>query len=173
MPAPSWPSRSASPNTSVCATTRSSRFETQPQLHDIGKVGIPDAILLKPGPLDPDELEFIRRHTIIGERIVSAAPALAAAASIIRSSHERYDGTGYPDRLSADQIPIGSQIIFVCDAFDVMTSHRPYKDACEPKLAMAEIHRCSGSQFNPVVVEALEAVLARPVPEQETRTAAA
>jgi diguanylate cyclase (GGDEF)-like protein len=132
-------------------------------LHDIGKVAIPDAILLKPGPLKPDELEFMRRHTLIGERIVSAAPALVSVAALVRSSHERYDGTGYPDGLRGDQIPICSRIVFVCDTFDAMTSHRPYRAARDAASAVAEIRRCSGSQFDPAVVAAFEDVLAEPL----------
>jgi diguanylate cyclase (GGDEF)-like protein len=133
-------------------------------LHDIGKVAIPDAILLKPGPLTPDEFEFIRRHTIIGERIINAAPALASVAALVRSSHERYDGAGYPDGLQGEQIPICSRIVFVCDTFDAMTSERPYRAASDATTAIAEIRRCSGSQFDPAVVTALEALLAEPLP---------
>ena len=122
------------------------------QLHDIGKIAIPDAILDKPGPLDDQEWKFIRRHTIIGERIVNAAPALAEVALLVRSSHERYDGGGYPDGLVGEAIPIGSRIISVCDAFDAMTSDRPYRLAMTPHDALAELQRCSGTQFDPEVV---------------------
>ena len=99
----------------------------RPTLHDVGKVAIPDAILDKPGPLDEDEWAFMRRHTIIGERILHAAPALAAAAPLVRSRHERFDGTGYPDGLAGDDIPLGARIIAVCDAYDAMISDRPYR----------------------------------------------
>jgi diguanylate cyclase (GGDEF)-like protein len=124
------------------------------ELHDVGKVAIPDAILTKPGPLDPHEWEFIRRHTLIGERIVSAAPALGQVARLVRSSHERWDGTGYPDRLAEQEIPLGSRVISVIDAFDAMTSDRPYSPAVEPGLALNELRRCASTQFDPVVVEA-------------------
>jgi diguanylate cyclase (GGDEF)-like protein len=137
------------------------------QLHDIGKIAIPDAILNKPGPLDAPEWSFIRRHTTIGERIINAAPALARVAVLVRSSHERYDGDGYPDGLSGDAIPIGSRIISVCDAFDAMTSDRPYQLAMTPEDALAELQRCSGSQFDPEVVAAFAATLHQPAWEQE------
>jgi len=124
------------------------------ELHDIGKVAIPDAILSKPGPLDPHEWEFIRRHTLIGERIVAAAPALGAVARLVRSSHERWDGTGYPDRLGEQEVPIGARIVGVADAFSAMTSERPYSPAVSPASALSELRRTAGSQFDPVVVEA-------------------
>ena len=91
------------------------------ELHDIGKIAIPGSILRKTGPLDADEWAFMRRHTLIGERIAQSAPALTGVAGLIRSSHERWDGTGYPDRLAGDEIPLGSQIVFVCDAYSAMT----------------------------------------------------
>jgi two-component system cell cycle response regulator len=124
------------------------------ELHDIGKVAIPDAILAKPVPLDPGEWEFIRRHTLIGERIIAAAPALGAVARLVRSSHERWDGTGYPDKLAEQQIPVGARVVGVADSFDAMTSERPYSPGVPPALALAELRRCAGSQFDPVVVEA-------------------
>jgi diguanylate cyclase (GGDEF)-like protein len=132
------------------------------QLHDIGKIAIPNAILDKPGPLDAQELEFIRRHTTIGERIINAAPALAQVAVLVRSSHERYDGGGYPDGLIGDAIPIGSRIVSVCDAFDAMTSDRPYRLSITPHDALSELQRCSGSQFDPTVLTAFGATLYQP-----------
>ena len=130
------------------------------ELQDIGKVAIPDAILTKPGPLDPREWEFIRRHTLIGERIVSAAPALGGVARLVRSSHERWDGTGYPDRLAEHEIPLGARVVGVIDAFDAMTSERPYSPAVKPAAAVGELRRCAGTQFDPVVVEAFCALWA-------------
>jgi diguanylate cyclase (GGDEF)-like protein len=130
------------------------------ELHDIGKVAIPDAILDKPGPLDDSEWEFMRRHTIIGERIVGAAPALAGVAKIVRSSHERIDGGGYPDGLSGNDIPVGARVVFACDAYHAMVSGRPYADAITIAKAGAELRRCAGSQFDATVVEALCDVLA-------------
>jgi len=124
------------------------------ELHDIGKVGIPDAILSKPGPLDADEWTFMRRHTIIGERIVAGAPALAEVGRLVRSSHERWDGAGYPDELAGEEIPMGSRIITVCDAFDAMLSQRPYQSRRSASAALSELRSCSGSQFDPAVVTA-------------------
>jgi two-component system cell cycle response regulator len=130
------------------------------ELHDVGKVGIPDAILSKPGGLDPEERAFMRRHTIIGERIVAGAPALAQVGRLVRSSHERWDGAGYPDELRGDEIPMGSRIIAVCDAFDAMLSERPYMPGRSTSGALAELRRCSGTQFDPAVVDAFCAVMA-------------
>ena len=130
------------------------------ELHDVGKVAIPDAILDKPSKLDDSEWAFIRRHTLIGERIIAAAPDLRAVATLVRSSHENYDGTGYPDRLAGHDIPLGSRIIIVCDAFDAMTTDRPYHKAVNEQSAIAELRRCAGSQFDPDVVERFCHVLA-------------
>jgi diguanylate cyclase (GGDEF)-like protein len=127
------------------------------QLHDIGKVGVPDAILNKPDALTDDELEFIHRHTLIGERIVRRAPALAAVARLVRSSHERWDGQGYPDGLATTDIPLGARIVSVCDAFNAMVSDRPYRDGLPADEALAELRRCAGAQFDPAAVEALVA----------------
>lgn len=131
-------------------------------LHDVGKTAVPEAVLKKPGPLSGEEWEFIRVHTLIGERIVLAAPALAATASLIRSSHERMDGAGYPDGLRGEQIPLGSRIIAACDAFDAMTSERPYQGAASIEVTIEELKRCAGSQFDPDVVNALCAIAAAP-----------
>jgi diguanylate cyclase (GGDEF)-like protein len=124
------------------------------ELHDVGKVAVPDAILSKPGPLDDDEWAFIRRHTLIGERIIAAAPALGRVAGLVRSSHERWDGTGYPDGVKGANIPLGARIVAVADAFDAMTSPRPYSTPRMPDAALAELRRCAGKQFDPQVVEA-------------------
>jgi HD-GYP domain-containing protein (c-di-GMP phosphodiesterase class II) len=129
-------------------------------LHDIGKVAIPDAILRKAGPLDDDEWAFIRSHTEIGERILAAAPALRQAATLVRSSHEAWDGSGYPDGLAGEEIPLGSRIIAVCDAFDAMISDRPYVKAKATQQALAELRRCAGTQFDPEVVTVFEHVMA-------------
>jgi diguanylate cyclase (GGDEF)-like protein len=132
------------------------------ELHDIGKTAIPDAILNKPGPLDDDEWAFMRRHTLIGERIISAAPSLAPAGELVRSSHERYDGGGYPDALSGDEIPLGSRIIAVCDAFSAMVSDRAYRPGIPVAQAIAELRRCSGTQFHAEIVDAFCAMLKQP-----------
>jgi two-component system, cell cycle response regulator len=130
------------------------------ELHDVGKVAIPDAILTKAGALDDAEWALMREHTAIGERILSAAPALSAVAGIVRSAHERIDGAGYPDRLAGDAIPLEARIVFVCDAFDAMTSARPYDAARTPAAAIAELRRGAGTQFDARVVEAFAAELA-------------
>jgi diguanylate cyclase (GGDEF)-like protein len=121
-------------------------------LHDIGKVAIPDTIITKPGPLTDEEWTFVRRHTVIGERIVTAAPALGPAARLIRSTHESWDGRGYPDRLAGAAIPLGARIIAVCDAYDAMVSDRPYSPARTAEDALDELHRCAGRQFDPEIV---------------------
>jgi diguanylate cyclase (GGDEF)-like protein len=129
-------------------------------LHDVGKLAIPDSILDKPGPLDEEEWAFVRRHPLVGERIIAVAPALAPAARLVRSSHERVDGGGYPDGLAGGEIPLGSRIIAVCDAFHAMLADRPYSRAVTAAEALAELRRCAGSQFDPRVVEAIVRVLA-------------
>ncbi|MEZ5076729.1 MAG: diguanylate cyclase [Solirubrobacterales bacterium] len=129
------------------------------ELHDVGKVAIPDAILNKPGPLEERELEFMRKHTLIGERIIAAAPALVPVARLVRSSHERPDGKGYPDGLSGEEIPVGSRIISVCDAYQAMVTERPYSTAMRPHRAMAELVDGAGAQFDPVVVAAFRRVI--------------
>jgi diguanylate cyclase (GGDEF)-like protein len=128
-------------------------------LHDVGKVAIPDAIINKPAALDDEEWAFMRRHTLIGERIIAAAPALGRAAKLVRSTHEAFDGSGYPDALSGVEIPLGARIIAVCDAFDAMISSRPYSPPKSTDRALAELRRCAGSQFDPAVVDVFEQVL--------------
>ena len=130
------------------------------ELHDIGKMAIPDEILAKPAPLDAAEWEFMRQHTIIGERMLGVAPALAGAARLVRWSHERVDGGGYPDSLVGDEIPIGARIIAVCDAFNAMTSDRPYRRAVSADEAVAELLRHAGTQFDADVIAAFRAELA-------------
>lgn len=129
-------------------------------LHDIGKIAVPEAILTKPGPLDAEEWEFIHRHTLAGETIMQAAPSLRASSELVRSTHERWDGSGYPDQLSGEGIPLGARIIAVCDAFDAMLARRPYSASLSSAAALAELVRHAGFQFDPKVVEAFCAVLA-------------
>jgi|SRR5579884_760085 len=125
------------------------------ELHDIGKAAIPDAILNKSGPLSDEEWKFMLRHTVVGERILAASPALASVAKLVRSSAERWDGSGYPDGLVGEQAPLSSRIVAVCDAFYAMMSKRPYYPARDPQEAIAELARGAGAQFDPSVVEAL------------------
>jgi two-component system, cell cycle response regulator len=134
-------------------------------LHDVGKMAIPAAILEKPGALSEHERQFLDRHTIIGARILHAAPDLSQLSDVVRSSHERIDGKGYPDGLAGNEIPLASRIIFVCDAFDAMTSDRPYARAMTPASALAELRRNAGTQFDSVAVEALVRVL-----DEQSRT---
>ena len=119
------------------------------ELHDIGKVAVPDSILLKPGPLDDTEWGFVRQHTVVGERILSAAPALVPVARIVRASHERFDGGGYPDGTAGEDIPLGARIVAICDAYHAITSERPYGQARPHEDAIQELRRCAGHQFDP------------------------
>jgi HD-GYP domain-containing protein (c-di-GMP phosphodiesterase class II) len=130
------------------------------ELHDVGKVAVPDAILRKPGPLTDVEWGFMREHTVVGDRILSAAPALERVAKLVRASHERYDGRGYPDGLVGEAIPLGSRIVAVCDAFHAMTSDRPYRPAVDVEDALDELGRCASRQFDPGVVDAFVGIVA-------------
>ena len=125
-------------------------------------MAIPEAIIKKPGPLTTDEWELVRQHTVIGERIIATAPALQRAAQLVRWSHERVDGQGYPDRLSGDDIPLATRIISVADAFDAMCSDRAYGGTRSREEALAELRRCAGTQFDGAVVAAFERVLPPP-----------
>ncbi len=129
------------------------------ELHDLGKLAVPEAILNKPGPLDDGEWEFIHQHTIVGERILRASLALRNVAGIVRSTHERWDGTGYPDGLAGEEIPLASRIIAVCDAFSAMTSVRPYREKVSFDEALAELERGGGTQFDPNVVRVVTSLV--------------
>jgi diguanylate cyclase (GGDEF)-like protein len=135
-------------------------------LHDVGKVAIPASILDKPGPLDEEEWRWMHRHTLIGGRMLAGAPALRNVARIVRATHERFDGTGYPDGLAGEEIPMAARIIAVCDAFDAMVSDRVYRRALSYEEAIGELERGSGAQFDPRVVAAFLVI-------QHTRAAAA
>jgi two-component system, cell cycle response regulator len=127
------------------------------QLHDLGKLAVPDEILHKPGALDEREWAFVRQHTLVGERILRASPALRSVAGIVRSTHESWDGTGYPDALAGEDIPLAARIVYACNAFVAMTSNRPYRKALPLDEALNELMRCAGSQFDPNVVRVLVA----------------
>ncbi len=127
-------------------------------LHDIGKIGIPDAILLKPGPLTPPEWQIMRTHPEIGRAIIEQIPFLRGAVPIVYHHHERWDGTGYPLGLRGDGIPLGARIFAVADAFDAMTFDRPYSRAISLEDARGEIQRCAGTHFDPSVVKTFGAV---------------
>jgi two-component system cell cycle response regulator len=124
-------------------------------LHDVGKVAIPSAILNKPGALNDAEWAFMRRHTIIGERIISAAPQLDTVAKLVRSTYERFDGDGYPDGLAGPDIPLIARIVCVCVAYHAMVTERAYRGAHDHEWAVAELRRCAGTQFDSRVVEAV------------------
>ena len=130
-------------------------------LHDIGKIGIPDAILNKPGPLTEDEWVLMRTHPAVGASILAAVEPLRDLVPIVRTHHERYDGKGYPDRLGGSDVPLESQIVAAADAFEVIVSRRAYKQAQTVEWACAEMERCKGTQFNPSVVDAFVRVIER------------
>jgi two-component system, cell cycle response regulator len=131
------------------------QVERAAELHDIGKIALPDAILHKAGALDPDEERFMRQYPVIGERIARSAPSLAPVAPLVRSSQERWDGAGYPDGLRSTETPIGARIIGACDAYHAMRAAQPYRPAFTREQAIAELRRCAGTQFDPEVVRAL------------------
>ena len=130
-------------------------------LHDVGKVAIPNEILNKPGPLTQAEWETMREHPLIGERILRQTPELVAIAPLVRHEHERWDGRGYPDGLAGTDIPVGSRIIFACDAYNAMITARPYREPMDGEVALDELIRGSGTQFDPEVVDALLTVLGK------------
>ena len=151
---------------------RESQLEQLAQLallHDLGKLGLPDMLLSKEGRLSAPERLVMERHPEIGARMVGTIPKLAHLAPAIRAEHERWDGTGYPDGLEGDQIPVESQIVFACDAYHAMCSHRPYRAALPPSKAMRELRACRGRQFSPSVVDALLGVLCDVVSTPEGR----
>jgi diguanylate cyclase (GGDEF)-like protein len=123
-------------------------------LHDVGKLGIPDEILAKPGTLTPEEWRFMKQHTVMGEQIIAAAgPSLERIGPLVRASHERWDGKGYPDGLAGEEIPLGARIIAVCDSFRAMLDERVYKPGMPLEDALRELRRCAGTQFDPNLVE--------------------
>jgi putative nucleotidyltransferase with HDIG domain len=127
-------------------------------LHDIGKIGVPERILHKPGPLDDDEWEIMKRHPVVSEYILSEIDVPRIVLEIARSSHERIDGAGYPDGLAGEKIPLPARIVLVADALDAMTSDRPYRRGRPVRAALEELRTNSGTQFCPQVVAALERV---------------
>jgi putative nucleotidyltransferase with HDIG domain len=128
-------------------------------LHDLGKVRVPDHVLSKPGPLDLAELELVHHHPVWGAELLEEVPGLARVATIVRFHHERWDGSGYPDGLRRDRIPLGSRIVAVCDAYQAMTSARPYRAASPPAAAAHELRAGAGTQFDPALVDCFVEVL--------------
>jgi len=131
-------------------------------LHDIGKIGIKDSVLNKPGKLTEEEFDEIKKHPEVGYRIISEIKYLSKSAEVVRHHHERYNGMGYPSGLIGEKIPLGSRIISVADAYDAMTTERPYKKAMTHEEALLELNRCSGTQFDPRVVKAFIEVFGDP-----------
>jgi putative nucleotidyltransferase with HDIG domain len=141
-------------------------------LHDIGKIGVPDSILLKPGPLTDDEWMIMKRHPEIGAEIISPVEKLSDVVPVVRGHQEKYDGTGYPDGLSGEDIPLGARIMAVADAYSAITDNRIYRQARSHEEAIAELKRCSGTQFDPRVVAVLIRVIddhRRRLPPEESR----
>jgi HD-GYP domain-containing protein (c-di-GMP phosphodiesterase class II) len=129
-------------------------------LHDLGKIGVPDAILLKPGALTPEELDRMRAHTILGERILEGIPYLSGSTrDVVAFHHERWDGSGYPYRVAGDQIPLAARIFSLVDAWDAMTNDRPYRRALPIETAISQIEAGSGTQFDPDLAEAFLALV--------------
>lgn len=142
------------------------------ELQDIGLLAVPESVLEKESPLSSDEADLIRTHPEAGERIIASAPGLASVATLVRATSERYDGRGYPDGLIGEEIPLGARIIAVCVAFAAMTSHRPYQPARSEAEVVVELEQCAGTQFDPVVVQALIAELAEESAELSPSAAA-
>ncbi len=143
-------------------------------MHDIGKIGIPDSVLMKQGPLDDDEWLVMKKHPEVGYHIILSSPNMSKVAEFILAHHERWDGTGYPRNLQGENIPLISRIIAVVDAYDVMTSDRPYKTAITSEMALQEIERCSGTQFDPLVASAfIEMILFEEHEEENKYTSVA
>ena len=130
-------------------------------LHDIGKIAVPDAILSKPGALTDEEWQIMRTHPIAGDRIVAETPGLEHLGPMLRAEHERWDGTGYPDGLVGEAIPLQSRITFVCDAYHAMTSDRPYRNALPDETAREQITAGAGTQFCPTSAQALLDIVAQ------------
>ena len=136
------------------------------ELHDVGKLLVPEAILNKPGALTDDELALMRRHAIAGYVILSESGEPAPIPALVRSSHERWDGRGYPDGLAGDDIPLGARIITICDAYDAMTNERPYRPARPAAEALEELRLGAGVKYDPCLVSVFATVLA---PQRATR----
>jgi diguanylate cyclase (GGDEF)-like protein len=168
--------RAQSDEVSACVEAVARRLELDPKrseslvfaglLRDVGKLGISDRVLLKPGPLNADERRIVQLHPLIGSRIIERVPGIGALAPIIRHHHERWDGTGYPGGLSGDDIPLEARVIAIADTYSALTSTRPYRSAVSPELACAEIERCAGTQFDPEIAHLFVIEMRRRGPEE-------
>jgi response regulator RpfG family c-di-GMP phosphodiesterase len=136
-------------------------IRTAALLHDLGMLSVPEDVLLKPGRLAPQEFDIIRRHPALGASVLEAIPGFALETPLVRHHHENYDGSGYPDALAADRIPLGARIIRLADSLDAMMMRRAHRGGCSPQQAMEEVHRCAGSQFDPQLAAAMHAVCER------------
>jgi HD-GYP domain-containing protein (c-di-GMP phosphodiesterase class II) len=139
-----------------CDPSQSSAIRVAARLHDIGKIAVPDAILLKPAALTDSEWAQMKKHPVVGSDVLSLIPALRSIAPMVRAHHERWDGTGYPDGLAGKEIPLPARILCVADAFDAMVADRPYSEPMHKAAALREVKRCAGTQFDPRVVMAME-----------------
>jgi putative two-component system response regulator len=139
-------------------------------IHDIGKIGVPDAILLKPGPLTPEEFEVMKRHVFTGEEIARPLRSAHDLLPIIRHHHERIDGSGYPDGLRADKIPLTARIVAICDAFDAIISDRPYRKGLAYGDALRTLTAGAGTQWDAELVRVFQTLVSNPLPEPETAT---
>src|SRR4029078_2412508 len=135
------------------------RLELGALFHDIGKIGIPSRILTKPGPLTAEERDVVQSHPVLGDRILAPIEQLGEVRLIVRCAHEHYDGSGYPDRLTGEQIPLESRIVLACDAYHAMTTDRPYRKSLGEEAGKRRLIEASGAQFDPQVVDALLRVL--------------
>jgi putative nucleotidyltransferase with HDIG domain len=140
-------------------------IDTAALLHDVGKLGIPDALLNKPGPLTPDEYDLVKEHAVIGADILSAVGFPGPLGLIVRHHHENWDGTGYPDRMSGDDIPLGARLLAIVDCYDALTSDRPYRRALAHTSAVAMIHERRGTMYDPAVTDAFLRIIWRLQPE--------
>ena len=135
-------------------------------LHDVGKIAVPKEIINKPGPLDDEEWSVMKQHTIAGQQMLNkVGGSMTDVGAIVRASHEHWDGNGYPDGVAGEDVPLAARIVAVADAFSAITTTRAYRRAQTPEAAINELRRCAGTQFDPEVVEALVAVMARPAPQ--------